>query len=297
MTSLPTAAPSNRPERFGLLSPTRLGALGLELHPDKTKSSIAKTANRRGDAEHTSFDFLGYTFRARRATSRRGLFVSFLPAMRPISEESGRPEDQGLAPQPSHWADPVRSRHGHQRPGQRLDQLLWSLLPLRVVLPCNAYQRASRSMGDAEVQTAARPTNQGMGLAGCCPTAPPWPLRPLAHASKHPQPTCGGRMRRESHVRSCESGTVRFPSRHSPDSSRPVLREPGGETPPGHSPEAAGFSRLVRRVVLARTNPIVMSARGLPERPRSYARAWRDSHLSLGAPWTSDADNRLRVQP
>jgi RNA-directed DNA polymerase len=87
----------------------------------------------------------------------------------------------------------------------------WGLLPLRVVLPRNAHQRASRSMGDAEVQTAARPTNQGMGLARCCPTAPPRSLRPLAHASKHQQPTCGGRMRREPHVRSCESGRVRFP--------------------------------------------------------------------------------------
>jgi len=41
----------------------------------------------------------------------------------------------------------------------------WGLLPLRVVLPRDAHQRTSRSMGDAEVQTAARSTNQGMGLA------------------------------------------------------------------------------------------------------------------------------------
>ena len=60
---------------------SRLGALGLELHPDKTKVVYCKDGQRRGDAEHTSFDFLGYTFRARRANGRRGLFVSFLPAM------------------------------------------------------------------------------------------------------------------------------------------------------------------------------------------------------------------------
>src|SRR5271168_1682772 len=41
----------------------RLGALGLELHPAKTKIVYCKDANRRGDFEHTSFDFLGYTFR------------------------------------------------------------------------------------------------------------------------------------------------------------------------------------------------------------------------------------------
>ena len=59
----------------------RLGALGLELHPDKTKIVYCKDANRRGEAEHTSFDFLGYTFRARLANSRRGFFVNFSPAM------------------------------------------------------------------------------------------------------------------------------------------------------------------------------------------------------------------------
>jgi hypothetical protein len=39
------------------------------------------------------------------------------------------------------------------------------LLPLRVVLLRDAHQRAPRSMGDAKVQTAARSTNQGVGLA------------------------------------------------------------------------------------------------------------------------------------
>lgn len=60
---------------------SRLGALGLELHPEKTKIVYCKDTNRQGDAEHTSFDFLGYTFRGRRAKGRRGLFVSFSPAI------------------------------------------------------------------------------------------------------------------------------------------------------------------------------------------------------------------------
>jgi len=60
---------------------SRLGALGLELHPDKTKVVYCKDGQRHGNSEHTSFDFLGYTFRARRASGRRGRFVSFLPAM------------------------------------------------------------------------------------------------------------------------------------------------------------------------------------------------------------------------
>ncbi len=59
----------------------RLGPLGLELHPEKTKIVYCMDANRRGDSKHTSFDFLGYTFRGRLARGRRGFFVSFLPAM------------------------------------------------------------------------------------------------------------------------------------------------------------------------------------------------------------------------
>src|SRR5437870_162983 len=59
----------------------RLRAFGLELHPDKTKIVYCKDTKRRRDYEHTSFDFLGYTFRGRRAKGRRGYFVSFSPAM------------------------------------------------------------------------------------------------------------------------------------------------------------------------------------------------------------------------
>jgi RNA-directed DNA polymerase len=59
----------------------RLAALGLELHPAKTKIVFCQDANRPGESEHTSFDFLGYTFRGRLARGRRGFFVSFSPAI------------------------------------------------------------------------------------------------------------------------------------------------------------------------------------------------------------------------
>lgn len=59
----------------------RLRALGLELHPEKTKVVYCKDANRRGGSEHTSFDFLGFGFRGRVARGPRGYFVSFSPAM------------------------------------------------------------------------------------------------------------------------------------------------------------------------------------------------------------------------
>lgn len=59
----------------------RLGTVGLDLHPDKTKVVYCKDGRRLGEAERTSFDFLGYTFRARVVRGRRGFFVGFNPAM------------------------------------------------------------------------------------------------------------------------------------------------------------------------------------------------------------------------
>ena len=60
----------------------RLGELGLELHPDKTRIVYCKDDKRRGDYPHTSFTFLGFTFQPRGAKTKRGhLMVSFLPAV------------------------------------------------------------------------------------------------------------------------------------------------------------------------------------------------------------------------
>ena len=60
----------------------RLAACGLELHPVKTKIVYCKDDDRREDIEPHKFDFLGYTFRPRRAKNYKGkFFVSFLPAM------------------------------------------------------------------------------------------------------------------------------------------------------------------------------------------------------------------------
>lgn len=60
----------------------RLEQVGLQLHPAKTKIVYCKDANRRLDHEHTTFTFLGFTFRPR--TARRkdgGIFLGFSPAI------------------------------------------------------------------------------------------------------------------------------------------------------------------------------------------------------------------------
>ncbi len=60
----------------------RLRECGLEVHPEKTKIVYCKDDDRSEDHEHTSFDFLGFSFQPRRAKNRWGkLFISFLPAI------------------------------------------------------------------------------------------------------------------------------------------------------------------------------------------------------------------------
>ena|SRR5208282_1590311 len=60
----------------------RLMQCRLELHPEKTKIVYCKGGKRQGSYQDERFDFLGYTFRPRKAKSRAGdYFASFSPAV------------------------------------------------------------------------------------------------------------------------------------------------------------------------------------------------------------------------
>jgi len=60
----------------------RMVEVGLRLHPDKTRIVYCKDGRRHGAFEHTSFTFLGYTFRPRGARAKDGRsFLSFSPAI------------------------------------------------------------------------------------------------------------------------------------------------------------------------------------------------------------------------
>jgi len=60
----------------------RFKECGLELHPDKTRIVYCKDDNRSENHAETSFDFLSYTFQARRSKNRYGkYFISFIPAV------------------------------------------------------------------------------------------------------------------------------------------------------------------------------------------------------------------------
>jgi RNA-directed DNA polymerase len=59
-----------------------MAAVGLQLHPDKTRIVYCQDSNRRGRFPHTSFTFLGYTFHPREARRADGVkFTAFVPAI------------------------------------------------------------------------------------------------------------------------------------------------------------------------------------------------------------------------
>jgi len=81
----------------------RLHECGLEMHPVKTKIVYCKDDDRRGSYPVTSFDFLGFTFRARRSKNKWGKhFINFSPAM---SNDAGKVIRQKVRS----WSMPKRS--------------------------------------------------------------------------------------------------------------------------------------------------------------------------------------------
>lgn len=68
----------------------RFKECGLELHPNKTKIVYCKDGSRRKDYPITSFDFLGYTFRARlcKNTKPNSMFMNFTPAVSKVALKS-----------------------------------------------------------------------------------------------------------------------------------------------------------------------------------------------------------------
>jgi RNA-directed DNA polymerase len=63
----------------------RFEAIGLQLHPDKTRTVYCRDSRRRQDYDQVTFTFCGYQFRPRRAWARvrQRAFTGFLPAVAP----------------------------------------------------------------------------------------------------------------------------------------------------------------------------------------------------------------------
>ncbi|MGO9215352.1 MAG: reverse transcriptase domain-containing protein, partial [Syntrophales bacterium] len=95
----------------------RLAECRLELNLQKTRIVYCKNDNPRGDYPEQKFDFLGYTFRPRRAKSRQGrYFVGFNPAISNKATKS--------------ICDTMRRWKLHRRSDKSLDELAQMINPV-----------------------------------------------------------------------------------------------------------------------------------------------------------------------
>ena len=137
-----------------------LAACRLVLHPQKTKIVYCKDTNRRGDFPIQSFDFLGFTFRARKAIGEGSRpFACFLPAASPKALKAIRQTIRRWALH--HRSDKsLQDLAGCTIRTSRLDQLLRPLLQDAVASDPEADRCLSDPLGAPQVQAAA-PSDQG----------------------------------------------------------------------------------------------------------------------------------------
>ncbi len=90
---------------------------GLQLHPDKTRIVYCRDGKRRGPYGHTSFTFLGYTFRSRKVRAKDGsYFFSLNPAVSDQAAKRIRAQ--------------IRSWRLHLRSGSTLQDLAREINPV-----------------------------------------------------------------------------------------------------------------------------------------------------------------------
>jgi Reverse transcriptase (RNA-dependent DNA polymerase) len=162
----------------------RMAQAGLTLHPDKTRIVYCKDGRRTGSGEHTSFTFLGYTFRARGVRTKTGkMMTGFIPA---ISKDAL-----------NRLSAQVRSWGLHRRTGlseadlarwiprrARLDELLRRLPPVGALSPPDAHQRLPAALAAQEASAVAG-TEKGTGRMGKGLSATAPVLRPLGLGHDH----------------------------------------------------------------------------------------------------------------
>ena len=193
----------------------RFAECGLTLHPEKTKIVYCKDDDRRGTYPDQKFDFLGYTFRPRLSRRRRNTFgVSFSPAASDKALKAIR--------------QTVRSWTLHERSDKTLDDLA-RMFNASIRGWINYY-------GSSTSRRFTRPYGTSIAY---------WHDGRIGSSS--PSDVTGGErssgwLASRDANRCCllTGGCCRgMAERWEPDEarvSRPVLRAPGGETPPGDSP-------------------------------------------------------------
>ena len=148
----------------------RLSQCSLQVHPEKTKIVYCQDSDRHDTHDHIQFDFLGYTFRPRRAKNRWGKpFVSFLPA---VSNKAAKKLRATIREWRSrcHSQQSVagRNRSFRQSLRARLGQLLRAVLPLCVDPHPQATGACPGLLGTQETQAVSRSSASGDPLVGSC---------------------------------------------------------------------------------------------------------------------------------
>ena len=122
---------SERQARFVLGEiEARMGGCHLALNQDKTRIVYCKDSNRKGSHEHERFDFLGYTFRPRKAKNPGASCSpasSLRSATEPPNRYAERSADGGFTYGAGHPSPSIAREMQQDRAG--LDQLLRALLP------------------------------------------------------------------------------------------------------------------------------------------------------------------------
>ena len=194
----------------------RFAECGLTLHPEKTKIVYCKDDDRRGTYPDQKFDFLGYTFRPR--LSRGGGIRSASRSVRrpatKLSKRSAR-----------------RSEAGRCTSAATRRWTIWRGCSTRTSVAGSTTTAATTS------RLSIRPygTSTASWHDGRIGSSSPCDGTGGEHSS-------GWRASRDvSHCCSLTGGCCRdVAEQWEPDEarvSRPVLRAPGGETPPGDSPD------------------------------------------------------------
>ena len=195
------ATPSNRPDNSGPTSLSGSGLWALSCIATRRRSCTAKTRSAVTRRSTPASTFSATPSGVGGPVADEAFFVSFSPAMSPNAK-------QAIGEQISHW-------HLNRRSATDLAGLAgdinaqvrgWfnyygAFYRLRVVCHRSAHRRTPCPMGDAEVQTIARPTHQSVEMARRCPSARATTLRSLAPPRFNPTPNCGSRMTGDCHVR------------------------------------------------------------------------------------------------
>jgi hypothetical protein len=144
----------------------RLKACGLELHPEKTRIVYCRDGNRKNDYPHTSFDFLGYTFRGRLAKSKRGIYFNQLQSCPKRQGGETHPrENAGVEHRSLDGCWNRRHCRADQSDLARMVELLRGFLYERVQTYDRPPQRHSGEMGGAQVSPIQTESCQGSDLA------------------------------------------------------------------------------------------------------------------------------------